>query len=360
MKRLICLLLIALTAVAMAEDDKSWASNGMWDIRLVKVQTVTNLKDYQALPWTDKMTGGVRDKHMTHARRAVFDKEKKVTLLTIELKNKSGGSHKVGANLPYWRVRCQDGQEISSNHSFMQQATTLLEGGMPREEMLAPGKVQRGTLAFYIPDFTDVNILFYRSRGHLSKHFGESESLVLKVNPKKVTGGKAVVGASNSKQPWVSNKLWKMRVTKAREVTSYQDYLKLPWNDRMTGSKRDKHLKYVKGNVYGKEKKLVLLSVELKNLHDTPQKCGVGRPYWFVSLSNGKDQSNNHSFTRQVSFLLTGGLPQETRLNSNDTVRGDIAFFIPAGVSVQSLSYKAQGHIGKSFGKSKSIVLPVP
>jgi hypothetical protein len=354
---LFLLLLLALPAVA---EDSSWVRNGQWSMRLVKVQYVTDYSDFQKLPWAQSFSGEVRDKTMEHAKKSVFAKEKQVALLTIELKNTSATTVKVGTNRPYWIVRCGDGQQVSNNHSFMRQVSESLKNGMQKEEPLKPGDTRVGTVAFFIPNFTQVNSLFFKAQGHLAKDFGETESLVLKTQQQNVKGGRATTGASQSTVEWVSNGLWKMRITEAKYINTLADYKQLPWNARMTGDAKDKHLNYMSKAVFPKDKRVLLVKIELKNLHPDKKKVGVKRPYWFLHTGGKRDLNNNNSYAAKVPFLLEGGLPQETLLNPNDTVRGWLAFFVPNNEQPKTVYYKSQGHVGKSFGESKSIVLPVP
>jgi hypothetical protein len=361
MKILLFFFVMLLQTPLLAESaDASWVRNGQWSMRLVKIEYVSDLEGYQKLPWNPEFQGEIRSKNLEHLKTAVFAKEKRVALLTIDLKNTSGGPLKVGTKRPYWMVRCDDGQQVSNNNSFMRQISTVLEGGMPAEMPLAAGQTRRGVMAFFIPNFAQVNSLFFKAPGHLANDFGETESLVLKIQDNSVKGGKATTGASASNQPWVSNGLWKMRITDTKYVDNLNDYKTLPWNERMTGDAEEKHMRYVSQAVFPKKKRLILLKLELKNLHPEKQKVGVKRPYWFLQCSDGKVISNNHSFTTQVSFLLKGGLPQETLLNPNETVSGWLAFFIPQDVKGEDVFYKSQGHVGKSFGESQSIVLQVP
>ena len=128
----------------------------------------------------------------------------------------------------------------------------------------------------------------------------------------------------------------------------------------MTGKEKEKHLSYMSKAVFPKDKRVLLVKVELKNLHSEKKKVGVKRPYWFLHTGGERELNNNNSYCMKVPFLLEGGLPQETLLNPNDTVRGWLAFFVPNDEQGKTVYYKSQGHVGKSFGESKSIVLPVP
>lgn len=305
------------------------------------------------------MNGEVRSKHMKHVKNSVYGKQKKVALLSVELKNIGAAPLKTGVRRPYWMVRCSDGQQVSNNHSFMVQSSTLLRGGFPQEQVVAPNQAIKGTLAFYIPNFSDLNMLFFKAQGRLARDFGETESLVLKTNSTSVKGGRAAIGETNSKAPWVSNGHWKMRVTGARWVNNLKQYQRLPFNARMVGPTKEKNLKQL-GNIFKRRKRVLLLQMELKNLTGEKQKVGVKRPYWFLGCADGTKLSNSNAFVRQVSFVLEGGMPQETVLNPNDTVRGTMAFFVPEGKNPTELFYKAQGHISKSFLKTRSIMMSLP
>lgn len=351
------LLLFALPALA---DDSSWVSNGQWSMRLVDVRYVDTYSDFQALPWSAEFQGDIKAKTMEHVKKSVLGKEKQVALVTFELKNTSNATLKVGSNRPYWIVRCDDGQQVSNNHSFMRQVSNGIEGGMRAEEPLKSGATKKATLAFFIPGFARVNSLFFKAQGHLAKDFGETESLVLKAQTQHVKGGKAVMGAGASDAPWVSNGLWKMRITRAKYVDSLAEYRKLPWNERLTGQAESKHMNYMSKAVFPKKKRVLLVYLELKNLHGEKQKVGAKRPYWFLQTDGQRDLNNSNSYCVKVPFFLEHGLPQETLLNPKDTVGGWLAFFVGDTETAKSVYYKSQGHVGKSFGPSKSIVLPLP
>ena len=363
MKFLTVVLTLFLFVPCLADQaDQSWVKNGRLEARLVKVDYLNSHDELAAMPWNSDFKGKKYEKLMTYSQKTLFRKEKKVALITFDLKNSSLAPLKVGARRPGWMVRCDDGQQISNGHSFACSIIYNSKPGFPSEETLAPGQTVRRTLAFFIPNFTEVNILFFKSAGRVAQDLGESESLVLRLKKQRVTGGKAVVGKSDSKQPWQSNKGWKMRITGSSYVSDMKSYRKLDWNERMTGDAKDKNLKYMT-HFFGKKKKrkkVALLDMEIKNLHGDKQKVGVNRPYWVAHLSDGTKISNNHSYMRQVSFLLKGGLPRETKLNSKATVRGTLAFFIPVGTTIEKVSYNSQGLLKRSFGESGNLVMPVP
>lgn len=357
------LLFLLLFSPLLAETaDQSWVKNGHLEARLVKVDTISNHRAFAALPWSEDMDKKAHEKLMSYSQKAIFGKEKKVVMVAFDLKNSSAKPLKIGARRPGWMVRCDDGQQISNGNSYATSVSYNLAPGFPASETLAPGQTVRRSLAFFIPDFTEVNALFFKTAGRAAQDLGESDSLVLKIKKQVVTGGKAVVGQSTSKQPWQSNKGWKMRITDATYITDRASYDKLPWNARMTGETETKHSKYM-DTFFAKKKrrkKVALLKMEIKNLHPDKQKVGVNRPYWVAHCSDGTKVSNNHSFMRQVSFLMKAGLPRETLLNPNDTVRGTMAFFIPEGTTITSVTYNSRGLLERSFGKSGNLVIPVP
>lgn len=358
--RVVFLLLLLLCSAGLAEPTQPWVQNGRWKMKAERVRYINDLETYQSLPWGSDMQEDTREKHMQHLKKAVFGSHKKVAIVTFTGTNSSAETLKIGSTRPYWVVRLSDGQQVSNNHSFMRQTSRFLTGGMPEVEQLAPGETKTWELAFFIPDYCSVNTLFFRSPGHLEKSLGPTESIVLRLASEKVKGGKQLSGPTDSAVPWQETPGWKMRVTASEYIDSAENFGKLPWSERMVGETKEKQLRYMSQQVFGKGKSVVLLFVELKNTGGDKQKVGAKRPYWLLTGADSSVVNNGNSFVRKVPFLLSGGLPQETLLNSGATVRGWLAFVLPKGVEAATLHYKSPGHLGKSFGKTGSVQMPVP
>ncbi|MCA9797650.1 MAG: hypothetical protein KC910_37830, partial [Candidatus Eremiobacteraeota bacterium] len=235
-------------------------TNGYWTIKVGPVVYADSLAEYQKLDWK----GELEASHLKFIKESVFGKHLRVCLVPVEAKNLSTEPRDFGRDSPSWRLRCDDGQTFAPSTHHQLLAMGQLKSGMGKSAPLAGGQTGQGTLVFFIPDYDQAGALFFESLRH--SHDGETQSLVINIGrvkgPKGQGQQEATVFASPAKgkpgsaaKPlkgegpagsWVSNDHWQMRVAKLADVTTMEDYEKLPWTKRLTSEDGQKHFDYMR------------------------------------------------------------------------------------------------------------------
>ena len=161
----------------------AWVSNGNLGGRVTRVQEVTDLESYTALPWSDRLTADLSRKNFDFVERRVFRQGKKVVLVTLEIKNLNAKKIKLGLDRPSWVLRCEDQRQgrFSGHHEVV--ATEGIQGGMPRGTLLNPGGSVTGIMVIFIPDNASPRLLTFTSGRH--SDYGDTETLVWMLTPKR-------------------------------------------------------------------------------------------------------------------------------------------------------------------------------
>lgn len=393
--RKLLVIFLSLIAVAAAKPDGTlehpyqpsgpqgkWVTNGHWTMRLTEVRHVSKMDDYLALPWTDKLAGETKAKHLEFMKKRVFGAKKQVILVTVEAKN-LGDVKDFSREGPLWKLRTDSSSTGGAGAHNEGVAMNCLEGGMPSKGKLKTGKIGKGTLVFIVPDYAYATTLFFESLRH-SRH-GETQSLVLKIDKpagakpkmakreflipvplvddvnktgswKKPYKGKGPLGA------WVTNGHWMMRVVATGEVKDLKTYEGLPWTKRMDAETAKKHFNYMKKYVFKakknkKMKRVFMFTVEAKNLNDRAMDFGVGSPPWKLKVSNAKKPIGTGLHNQLVGiWCLQGGMPKKTLLKKNGGKgKGTLLFFLAEDQVPENLYFKTLKH--SKDGETGSLVI---
>lgn len=332
-----------------------WLSNGKTRLKVWKVTTVESLTDYQKLAWKSSFTGKQRDQHFDFLERQVFAKGGTVALVDFGLENSLGQTMRFGHQAPMWTLRLDDGQQLRFKGVHQQLAARELQGGMPPEVTLKNGQKTRQTIAFFLPKERSPRAFYFDAPSVMETKFGAGESLVCVLS--KGSSASSTL-ADNLKQDWQSNDLWKMRLLGMHLVKDAQAYAGLPWNDRLSAAEREKHVDYVKRNVFAKGGQVVLLKLEAKNLTDSRQAFGFTTPFWRLRCNRDQELALNGVYQQTLPWALEGGMPKATSLNPKATAAGWMGFFLPAGHDPQSLTFEAKGSLANRYGEPLLFRLP--
>ena len=157
---------------------------------------------------------------------------------------------------------------------------------------------------------------------------------------------------------WAKNGFCGVRVTEIKEVKTQAEFEALNWSKRLTEQEATKLFKHTAKKVFSKDKKVVLLKVDFKNLGDKKMKAGYFTPHWILRGDDGQEVKNKRGFPAKTTFMITGGFPKKTELNPKQTVSGWMAFFLPTYDSPKLLFFKSPSKKArKTFGESQSLVI---
>ncbi|MGE0487774.1 MAG: hypothetical protein AB7S38_01020 [Vulcanimicrobiota bacterium] len=350
-------------------------TNGHWTLKVGPVAYANDLAEYEKLDWKP-FEAGKREAHMKFLKESVFGKHLRVCLVPVEAKNLSGEPRDFGVTSPNWRLRCDDGQTFAPSTFNQLVAMRHLKSGMPKDAPLGGGKTGKGTLVFFIPDYDQAGALFFESLRH--SHDGETQSLVVNIGKVKSPKGQGQQNATvfatpakgkpgsaqkplEAKGPagsWVSNGHWQMRVSKLADVTTMEEYEKLPWTKRLTSEDGQKHFAYMRKYVFQDGKKrqhVILVTLEAKNLTSDKLHFGVSQPNWRLTASDGKERGSGLHNQVVASWALEGGIPRDTLVNAGAGSGGTLVFFLPVGVTPESLHFTALRH--SKHGETASLQL---
>lgn len=358
-KILTCLLL--LVGVAWADPHANigpkgeWITNGRWLMKVESVKTATDTKQLMALGWHKGIASPKGQEFVDQVDRLVFSKKGTFVVLDVSFKNPTSGSQKLGYTMPPWYIRCDDGQEVHNAGAIAGGAATYLNNHLPKMEPVAPGKTLRGKLTFVLPAERSPRLFFFKASPTIEKIAGKSETLVCRLEAAKASGA-SPLKHNRPEAAWQSNSLWKMRLVDVRYVESAKAYRALPWTDRLSGERRDKHFSYVERNVFNKGGRVLLVTVQAKNLSDGKVKIGYELPFWRVQTKAGKSLRLAGVYQQEMGWSLAGGMPKATLLNSNATAGGTFGFFLPKGAQPEALDFDAPGKLARTYGKPGSLL----
>lgn len=330
-----------------------WADNGQWLLRSEGVEVVETLEAYRSLPWEKTPP----DNHFDYVARQVFDKNGKVALVSITLKNPANqGQQAIGYAAPMWTLRCDDGQQIRLAGVHPTLLVSHIENGLPDKATLVPGQELTGRLGFFLPHDRRPRLLFFQAPGVLEKKFGPTESLVAVLDK---AGNTTPALAPNREAQWVGNDNWKMRLNGFHLISDLKAYRELPWTDRMSEADASSHFGYVERAVFAKGGRVALARVDFKNLTGEKQKIGYSIPMWTLRCADGTNLRNAGVQQSRIPWMLAGGMPEGTLLNSKDTAGGWVGFFVPSGCEPAELFFQAPGVMAKTYGPTESIRFPL-
>lgn len=164
---------------------------------------------------------------------------------------------------------------------------------------------------------------------------------------------------------WVKNDKWAMRATKVVTIDNMEKFAALPWTKRLTEKKKERIFKHA-GAMFREEGKLLLVTLEAKNLNPGKYDIGVTYPSWCVRTDDGQQGDNGdvvdngrmvHGGQQEImadlAFCLKGGFPQCEKLNPGAKTGGIIPFFIPVYAEAKLLWFLSNNR----YGKDESLVI---
>jgi hypothetical protein len=342
----------------------SWVSNGYWEMRVSRVDTVDSYANYEKLPWGRPLT----EQHREFVQKRVFQDNKWVLLVHLEARNPSTEPKLLGRSTPNFRLRSTHAQQASCGSFDEGISMDCLTGGMPGKVTLPPGGSARGTLVFFLPRPSQATALFFTALRH--SHDGESESLVLQLGPalkaakaegvparipepqkSPVHSGKGPLGS------WVSNGAWQMRISGVTTLETFEEYAALPWTVRFEEGDKAKHLKYMRSKVFGDARRVLLVRVQGRNVSDQKLAFGQSSPTWQLAIDQPRPLGVGLHHQGVAMWNLTGGMPQKTLVNPKQEAEGILVFFIPSGCSPKGLYFNTLKH--SPHGPSESLFLQI-
>lgn len=343
-------------------------------MRVKRLTYIESLPTYQALSWSGELSAD----HLRYLDERVFQDQKKVVLVTVEAKNLNARVMDLGQASPSWRLRCSDGQTLTSGLHNQVVAMRMLTGGMPLSSKLAPGKSAEGTLVFFVPDQTTARALYFESVRH--SRDGETQSLVLKLDegsaptksvpvgqitdfplvqdPTKPGGWKAPLTQAGPAGSWVSNGAWMMRLLRVNRIDTMAEYEALPWTDRLGPKERDSHFAYMTKYVFiqgAKRQRVLLVTLEAKNLTGKKIHFGMTQPNWKLECSDGKIEASSVHNETLANWCIKGGMPQDALLDRDAKTQATLVFFLPVEAEPRALFFETMKH--SQHGESKSLIL---
>lgn len=167
---------------------------------------------------------------------------------------------------------------------------------------------------------------------------------------------------------WVTNGKWMMRVTAVQSVDTMEAAEGLPWTKRLTRTKKETIWKWLE-RLYKGEGKLILVTVEAKNLGDKKISIGVPAPRWRIRTDDGQQSKagdcvdkgkmspgGSSGIAADIAFCLQGGFPQDEKLNPGAKTSGKIPMAIPSYAEAK-LFYFFSVERERDFGKNESLVI---
>lgn len=161
----------------------AWVTNGKWLMKVPGLRTIPDLPSFHALPWSARL-GDKREQVFSYYERQVYGRKKHVVLARVELKSLLDHKAEIGFGVLTFVLRCDDGQQAATSSSQVQYIPWYLEGGLPRETLLNAKARAGGYVGFIVPDGCRPAALYFRGGGMLSKDYGETESLVIRLSGK--------------------------------------------------------------------------------------------------------------------------------------------------------------------------------
>jgi len=339
----------------------SWVSNGYWEMRVSRVDTIDSFARYDKLSWGQPLP----EAHRQFVQKKVFESNQWVLLVHLEARNPSRGPKQLGRATPNFRLRSTHAQQASCSSYNEGISMDCLRGGMPEKVTLPPGGSARGTLVYYLPRPSQATALFFTALRHSQD--GESESLVLQLSPTLKTGAAPAVPARipepkgkvrSGKGPlgaWVSNGAWQMRISGMATVNTFEEYAALPWTVRFEEGDKAKHLNYMRSHVFGDGKHVVLVRVQALNVSDQKLAFGQDSPTWQLGTNQPRPLGVGLHHQGVAMWNLTGGMPQKTLVNAKGRAEGILVFFVPTDCSPKGLYFTTLVH--SPHGPSESLFL---
>lgn len=355
---LTCLCLLA--AVAWAEPHANigpkgeWITNGRWLMKVESVETATDKSQLMKLNWTKGIASPKGQEFVDQVDRLVFSKGGTFVVLDVSFKNPTNGSQDMGYTMPPWYIRCDDGQEVHNAGAIAAGAATFMNEHLPASKAVGKGETLRGKLTFVLPAQRSARLFFFKASPTIEKVAGKSETLVCRLEAAKAQAVEPLK-PNRPDAAWQSNPFWKMRLVDVRTVDTAQAYQSLPWTDRLAGERREKHLSYVERNVFDKGGKVLLVTIEAKNLSQAKVKIGYELPFWRVNCKDGSSLRLAGVYQQEVGWSIAGGMPKATLLNGNASTGGTFGFFLPKGAQPETLDFDAPGKLSREYGEPGSL-----
>jgi len=334
-------------------------------MRVSRVDTVDSYAGYEKLAWSQPLP----EKHREFVKMRVFQSNKWVILVHLEVRNPSREAKLLGRSRPNFRLRSTHAQQASPGSYDEGISMDHLTGGMPEKVTLAPGASTRGTLVFFLPRPTQATALFFTALRH--SHDGESESLVLQLAPaglKAANPGEVparipepekapIYSARGPLGAWVSNGSWQMRISGITTVETYGEYAALPWTVRFDEAAKAKHLQFMRSKVFGEARRVLLVRVQGRNVSSQKLAFGQASPTWQLATDQPHPLGVGQHHQALAMWNLTGGMPQKTLVNSKGKAEGILVFFLPSGCSPKGLYFNTLKH--SPHGPSQSLFLQI-